>query len=223
MSALDKKPVRVFFEKKGRAVYISHLDLLRTMQRALKRSGLPVWYSEGFNPRIYLNFPLALSLGVEGEREAMDFYITEETSFEDIVIRLNGEMPESLRALKAAAPVHPNKDIGSAEYCAEYSGDNVGEALEAFMSQEKIEVLKHSKKKGMITVDIKPHVDIKEICVSDGLTRVRFAMPAGLELNLNAGIFTDAFAAYCENDNKKAELICTKRTNIFCLNGDIFE
>ena len=57
---MDKKAVRLFFSKKGRAVYISHLDLLRTMQRALKRAGIPVWYSEGFNPRIYLNFPLAL-------------------------------------------------------------------------------------------------------------------------------------------------------------------
>ena len=70
---MDKKNIRVFFEKKDRAIYISHLDLLRTMQRALKRSGLPVWYSEGFNPRIYLNFPLALALGVESSCEIMDF------------------------------------------------------------------------------------------------------------------------------------------------------
>ena len=91
------------------------------------------------------------------------------------------------------------------------------------MLQDKIEVLKHSKKKGMITVDIKPHVEIKDVSVTNGLSQVMFVMPAGLELNLNAGIFTDAFAAYCEKNNKKAELICTKRTNIFCSDGSVFD
>ncbi len=220
---MDKKPVRVFFEKKGKAYYISHLDLLRTMQRALKRSGLPVWYSEGFNPRIYLNFPLALSLGVEGCREAMDFYITAETSYENIITYMNSEMPDGLRVLSAAAPVHLNKDIGFAEYSAIYEGNDIGSAAEEFMSLEKIEVLKHSKKKGMITVDIKPSVKINGITDKDGLTELSFTLPAGQELNLNAGIFTGAFASFCEQSNKNAELICTKRTNILCSDGSVFE
>ncbi len=220
----NKKPVRVFFEKKGRAVYISHLDLLRAMQRALKRSELPVWYSEGFNPRIYLNFPLALSLGVEGTREPMDFYIVEDISFEEIVSRLNGELPEGLCAVGAAAPVHLNKEIGFAEYTLTYSGSmaDVKAALDSFMAQEKIEVEKRSKKKGMITVDIKPYVEIKGVSEGDSVY-VDIRLPAGLELNLNAAIFTDAFAAYCAENNVKAELICAKRTNILCADGSAFE
>ena len=58
---------RLFYTKTGRLKYISHLDTNRLMQRTLKRSGLPVWYSEGFNPHIYITFALPLALGLESE------------------------------------------------------------------------------------------------------------------------------------------------------------
>ena len=53
--------IRVFYHKTSRAKYISHLDIMRCMQRAVVRAGLPVWYTEGFNPHIYLTFSLPLS------------------------------------------------------------------------------------------------------------------------------------------------------------------
>ncbi len=53
--------VRVWFTKTGEASYISLLDLQRVMQRALKRSGLPVWYTQGFNPHIYMTFAAPLA------------------------------------------------------------------------------------------------------------------------------------------------------------------
>lgn len=154
----------------------------------------------------------------------MDFYIVEDISFEEIVSRLNGELPEGLCAVGAAAPVHLNKEIGFAEYTLTYSGSmaDVKAALDSFMAQEKIEVEKRSKKKGMITVDIKPYVEIKGVSEGDSVY-VDIRLPAGLELNLNAAIFTDAFAAYCAENNVKAELICAKRTNILCADGSAFE
>ena len=57
--------VRIWFTKTGEASYISLLDLQRVMQRALKRSGLPVWYTLGFNPHIYMTFACPLPLGQE--------------------------------------------------------------------------------------------------------------------------------------------------------------
>lgn len=221
---MNKTAVRIYFEKKGRAVYISHLDLLRTMQRALKRSGLPVWYSEGFNPRIYLNFPLALSLGVEGTREPMDMYMVAEVSMEEITEKLNRTMPEGLRIISAALPVHLNKDIGFAEYSADFSGDNaaLSAALEEFLAQDSIEVMKHSKKKGMVSVDIKPHIVINRVCTNESGITVDLRMPAGNELNLNAGVFTDAFADFCGKKEIFVNLVCTKRTNIFCKSGEVF-
>ena len=76
------KNVRVWFEKKGSVRYISHLDLTRCMARGLKLSQLPVWYTEGFNPRIYMTYAMPLSLGVCGERECMDIRLTEELPLE---------------------------------------------------------------------------------------------------------------------------------------------
>ena len=57
--------VRISFNKKNEASYISLLDLQRVMQRVLKRSGLPVWHTLGFNPHIYMTFACPLSLGQE--------------------------------------------------------------------------------------------------------------------------------------------------------------
>ena len=57
--------VRLRFTKTGEAAYISLLDLQRVMQRAFKRSGLPVWYTQGFNPHIYMTFAAPLALGQE--------------------------------------------------------------------------------------------------------------------------------------------------------------
>lgn len=223
-NALEKTDVRIFFEKKGRAVYISHLDLLRTMQRALKRSGLPVWYTEGFNPRIYLNFPLALSLGTQGEREPMDVCITEDISMEELTARLDAAMPEGLRIISAAAPVFHNKDIGFAEYTAVYRGsmEDISGAINDFMAQDAVEVQKHSKKKGMITVDIKPHITVKAVYEGSEGICVDFRLPAGNELNLNAALFTDAFAEFSGKREIICELLCTKRTNIFCRTGEVF-
>ena len=62
----------VVFEKGERLRHIGHLDIMRTMQRALRRSGLPVSYSKGFNPHILLGFASALSVGAVGENELME-------------------------------------------------------------------------------------------------------------------------------------------------------
>ena len=76
--------VRLFFTKLDRAKYISHLDMNRCMSRALKRSGLPVWYTGGFNPHMYLTFPLPLSLGCESVYECVDLKMTQKVDFDTI-------------------------------------------------------------------------------------------------------------------------------------------
>ena len=86
--------IRTVYEKRDRAKYISHLDLNRCMQRAFRRAKLPIWYSEGFNPRLYLMFPLALSLGFESMCEIMDFNLREPVPFAELQDRLNAVLPE---------------------------------------------------------------------------------------------------------------------------------
>ena len=59
------------FEKSERIRHIGHLDIQRAVQRALRRSGLPVAYSQGFNPHILITFASALSTGACGKRGSM--------------------------------------------------------------------------------------------------------------------------------------------------------
>ena len=64
--------VRIFYEKKGRMKFVSHLDMNRFMSRLIAKSKIPVWYTEGFNSHIYINFALPLSLGFESDYEVLN-------------------------------------------------------------------------------------------------------------------------------------------------------
>ena len=219
MNVLDKKAVRALFSKTDRAVYISHLDLMRTMQRAMKRSGIPIWYSEGFNPRAYLNFPLALSLGIIGKCEPVDFYITEEISFDEIRDRLNSALPAGIRITDVYSPVNTNKDIFYAEYriTVRCEGADAAELLTEFFGRDELIVMKHSKKRGMISLDIKKFCEVRGISDSGENSAVLdIILPAGNEMNINAGAVTDSFAAFCSEKNTEAEILYTERTKILC-------
>ena len=99
---MDK--LRLRFRKVGRAVYISHLDLMQTMQRAFFRAGLPLRYSEGFNPHPQMSVALPLSVGTASECELMDFRLREETELETLPARLTAALPEGIEALEVYEP-----------------------------------------------------------------------------------------------------------------------
>ncbi|MBQ8780497.1 MAG: DUF2344 domain-containing protein [Oscillospiraceae bacterium] len=221
---MEKFEVRGIFEKTGRARFISHLDLVRTMQRAMKRSKIPVWYTQGFNPRIYLNFPLALSLGVESSVEIMDFEIVEKVPFEKMCDDINRVLPEGIRFLSMSTPVCRNKEVAFAEYAMDFyaegmNGADIGAALDRVLQQDRIEFEKHSKSKGIILVDIKPHIDIRSRNDSGDSLYLELRLPAGMDLNLNSTIFTDAFSKYSGIDFKKVSI---KRTKIMKKDGTDF-
>ena len=78
------KNVRIWFKKDYECRYISHLDLNRCMLRALHKSKIPIWHTEGFNPHPFATFPLPLSLGFRGINECMDVKLEDDDySFED--------------------------------------------------------------------------------------------------------------------------------------------
>lgn len=143
------KNVRVWFEKKGAVRYISHLDLTRNMARGLKLSGLPVWYTEGFNPRIYMTYAMPLSLGVCGERECMDIRLTEEVPYSELTVRLNTCLPRGLRALEAGEPAGKFEEIQYGEYEMALEGEApavLEEKVCSLLERETVLVRKHTKK-----------------------------------------------------------------------------
>ena len=84
---------RAFFQKTGRMRFLSHHDLVRMFTRALRRTGLPLRWSEGFTPRPVLSFPLALGIGIESLEEAFEFELTEAADPEALLADLNRQMP----------------------------------------------------------------------------------------------------------------------------------
>ena len=100
------KTIRVFFTKTGRAKYISHLDVNRCIDRAIKRSGIPVWYTQGFNPHIYTTFAMPISLGFERLCESFETRLVEDDfSLEDVKTALNRVQPTGLEVTQVAEPV----------------------------------------------------------------------------------------------------------------------
>ena len=91
------------FEKSERIRHIGHLDIQRSVQRGLRRSNLPVAYSNGFNPHILVTFASALSTGACGLREIMDVTMASEVSETEFLRRMNRAMPQELRLLEARA------------------------------------------------------------------------------------------------------------------------
>ena len=122
------RTVRVRFSKGGALAYIGHLDLAKFMIRQLVRSRLPIWYTEGFNPRPHLVFASSLSVGCGGEREVMDFRLVEEaqTTDEEIKSALAPLMPEGIGIIDVFTAEHKLKEIEWGEYEIAYDATRDG-------------------------------------------------------------------------------------------------
>ncbi len=186
--------VRATFEKSGRAKYISHLDLNRCMLRTFRRSRLPIWYTEGFNPHPYYSFALALSLGFESSCEILDFNLNEEVPFDEVRDRLNAVMPEGMRIVKVAEQKQKITCIAKAEYgFSLVSDDSQGlfNAVSQLLEQPEICIEKKTKK-GIKTVDIKPDMEILSCEKTDNSVDMRMYLPAGTQTNYNPTLFIEA-------------------------------
>lgn len=187
--------VRIKFQKTGLSIFFSHLDLQKVMQRALKISGLPVWYSKGFNPHIYMTFTLPLSLGHESLCESFDFRLEEELTEEQILKAMEGTLPDGIILTAAGAPDYDANQIKYALYKIKMYGDKtvLDDCISHFNESEEIIVTKVSKKKSK---DINIKAEIKDLkvteCGEDSLTFTAL-FPAGTTYNLNPALLLEYF------------------------------
>ena len=181
--------VRISFEKKNEASYISLLDLQRVMQRVLKRSGLPVWHTLGFNPHIYMTFACPLSLGQESECECVDVKTEAEApDFEQWKTALNAIMPAGI-VVTHVGPVQMKADlIAYACYRISYPA-SAAAVLEQYNALESAPVEKHSKR-GKKIVELKDHIQQVEYTAEGERVSIRLCLPASQELNLNPSLLT---------------------------------
>ena len=167
--------LRMRFSKTGRAIYISHLDLMATMQRAFSRAGNRLKYSEGFNPRPQISIALPLSVGCASVCELMDFQLLEEqvdiTCLKD---RLNATMPEGIFVQEIYEPSRKNAELKwlKIEGVFEYDDrpvDIMREQLAAFFARGSI-VIEKKTKRGFGEMDIRPAIrEISFVSAEEGV------------------------------------------------------
>lgn len=190
--------VRVWFKKMGMSRYVSHLDLIRAMTRALRRANVPLWYTEGYNPHPYITFALPLSLGMESLCESMDMRIEGESSNEDILEMLKGSMPPSVEIVNVTDPVYDPKKIAFGEFDiffdCEGKADEISELINDMLSKDELIVQKLGKKSGRkVLKDINFIEYIKSCSVTRFGERIKVnvVLPAGSTTNINPSLLAD--------------------------------
>ena len=195
---MDK--IRLRFKKTGRAVYISHLDLMHTLQRSFSRAGYELKYSEGFNPHPQISIALPLSVGAASYCEILDFKLKADADLEKMPAALTAAMPEGIEAIEAYEPARKASEIKwlSIEGIMEYDERDIYEmrdALERFYSAEEIVITKKTKR-GMGETDIKPAIRELAFEPADDGVKVK-AVISAQEPTLNPDLLVDALRQKC--------------------------
>ncbi|HOL84740.1 MAG TPA: TIGR03936 family radical SAM-associated protein [Thermoclostridium caenicola] len=197
------RALRFRFSRDERLKYIAHLDVLRLFERAIKRAGLPVAYTQGFNPRQKIVFGLPIAVGLTSSAEYADIEFDEEMTPESFISRINQSLPEGIEVMEAV-PVRNMGRIMSLIASARYEiaftipqamdQDTLSGIVIDFLDQEDITAMKKTKK-GMRPVNIRPLIYSLSVRKPDGDGYIMEAfLSAGAENNLRPDLLMQAFA-----------------------------
>ncbi len=183
------RSVRIWFNKKDTAKYISHLDMTRCMTRAFRRTDIPLWYTEGFNPHPYLVFALSLPLGVEALREPLDIRLNDDNyPMERVVEQLNSVMVPGIEFLEIAEPQNKASEVVKGDYSVEIPCENPKELCEKIkdtVENTEITFEKKTKKKTFKTINVSEHISDFRAVYHDDKVMLYFKLPAGNDFTIN--------------------------------------
>lgn len=155
--------LRLLFIKEGPAAYISHLDLLRTVQRAFPRTELDIKHSNGYHPHPIISIVLPLPVGQSSDCELLDFEVTQDTDGRGIAEKLNTGMPSGLRVLDCYPAARPVRELTylRADVTLEYDNgvpENAAARLTELLGRQELIIQKRTKRKELADVDIAPMI-----------------------------------------------------------------
>ena len=214
------KNVRLFYKQGGRMKFISHLDMTRFMSRAIRRAELPVWYTEGFNPHLYMTFALPLSLGFECDYGVLDIRILDD-DYDICVIpeKLNAVCPPYIHFFDVAEPIKKAGDVAAAKFNITFDdGGKLKTALNDFFSRDSITVLKKTKKGGEKEIEVADKIKSFYLDDDNGNTLLKITLPAGSVENLNPELFLNKFF----EENKEYSCYNVNRTAIYDIDNKLF-
>lgn len=178
MVQVNNTPInlRVKFRKVGSLQYVSHLDLVRTMNKIVVRSKLPLWYTEGFNPKPKMVFAAPLSIGTESVCEFMDLRLSCHFSPDDALRMLNENMTDEMQVIEAYYPERKLTELKWLSYIITIKTIGADETLcekcAEVLSSDSLPVQKKTKS-GEALVDIRPLIrsadvsfDGENICIT---------------------------------------------------------
>lgn len=220
--------VRIWFHKNGRAKYISHLDLMRSMTRAVKRSRIPLWYTEGFNPHPYMTFPLPLSLGVESDRECMDIKVEDGISLDEIKKSFEGRMPEGLDVFDVTLPFNDAREIKysgyriTLDFNSHDSAKLYAEKAESAVADGNLvghKKGKQGRRKIMKEIPLAEHIFHFKAECDDKRVVISVDLSAGNVTNINPSVFLNALNEKIESE---AEYYSFYKTALYVDKFEIF-
>ena len=217
---------RLLFSKTGRAKYISHLDLMRTFQRAFARAHIEIKHTEGFHPHPFVSIALPLSVGYSSQCEILEFELLGEVTREEVPTRLTAAMPEGIVIHRCYPGEKKLKELAFVNYIMnfEYPEGRPQEtepAMQELLRRESLVVKKKSNKSklGYTEVDLIPLVQSWNLeCQSDTMTldAVVSAQNPGLNPELLRNAFCQAYP------DLAPDFATFHRREVLCASGEVF-
>ncbi|MBQ8720220.1 MAG: DUF2344 domain-containing protein [Clostridia bacterium] len=191
MVQVNNTPItlRVKFSKVGALSYISHLDLVRTMMKTVVRARLPLYYTEGFNPKPKMTFAAPLSIGTESLVEFMDVRLTSRPPTDELFARLSENMPPEMSPELVYYPESKLSELAWLAYSIDIRTANADEELvssiKGVLSSPEIEIEKRTKKGDITTVNIAPLIHSHSVSLDDGVVHLSATLSADSSSFLN--------------------------------------
>lgn len=218
------------FTKGADIKFISHLDLMRTIQKIIRRAEIPIEYSKGFNPHMALSLAQPLSVGVYSDGEYLDAVLREDVDTKEVIERLNKNSSANIKFLEASkTEIIPNQKrvpqamalLDAAKYTMKikyFNTSKVEEEVRELMGKNDWTMLKKSKK-GEKMVNIKPLVHELKHWVKDDHLVVSALISCGSRENLSADLLAEFIKENTTEVNKEA-FVEIKREEMYALKND---
>lgn len=210
---------RMLFEKTGRAVWMSHLDTMRLMQRAFRRAGVLLHHSQGYTPHAYVSVLLPLSVGTESVCEILEYELDEPLTITPE--QMNAVLPEGVRVREFYESSRKAKELTDlrAELTLEYDRRTPQpEEVAAVLCRETLPVEKRTKR-GMEETDIKSLLRTCEVTARPGRLVLNMVVSAQNPA-LNPMLVASAIERYAP-DCKPDFAVC-RRLEVLDANGEVF-
>lgn len=194
--------LRLKFKKVGSLQYISHLDLVRTMSKIITRAKLPLWYTEGFNPKPKMIFAAPLSIGTESICEFLDIRLIDDVSPDEVKGRLNANMTDEMQVIDAYYTDDKLTDLKWLAYSIDIKTDNatsaLAEACESALLADNVFVTKKAKpREEAPTVDIRPLIKSVSAKLRGDVLHIDTVLSADASSFLNPEYVVKALRAEC--------------------------